>query len=112
MSETAQKSDLGVPATQDEAYALTLDDLISISGRVAAFVGAWDADVIADFETKKGAMVIDSALGLFVATLLTEEFAEDLIDFGTIDVWRWRSIGEVASIVFDAVQAHRKAPNE
>jgi hypothetical protein len=107
LSATTQKSDLGVPATQDEAYALTLDDLISISGRVAAFVGAWDTDVMVESDAKKGAMVIDSALGLFVATLLTEEFAEDLIDFGKIEVWRWRSIGEVAAIVFDAVQAHR-----
>lgn len=112
MSETTQKSDLGVPSTQDEAYALTLDDLISIAGRVAAFVGAWGIDLVAEFDTKKGAMVIDSALGLFVATLLTEEFAEDLIDFGKIEVWRWRSIGEVASIVFDAVQAQRTTQNE
>jgi hypothetical protein len=107
LTEAAEKSDLSVPTTREEAYALTLEELVAVAGRVAAFVGAWDDGLVEQFKREQGEMVIDSALGVFVVTLLTEEFDEDLIDFGKIDVNRWRNIGEVASIVFDAVQGHR-----
>lgn len=107
MTEATSKIDLGVPATREESYGLTLEDFVSVAGRVAAFVGAWDEATVEQFEHELGDMVIDSALGVFVVTLLTEEFEEDLIDFERIDPSRWRTLGDVALIVFEAVQGHR-----
>ncbi|MGX9901319.1 hypothetical protein ACW0JT_18245 [Arthrobacter sp. SA17] len=107
MTAATPKADLGVPTTQEGMYALSPEDMTGICGRVAGFVAAWDDDLKSQFEHEQGAMIIDSAIGLFVLTLLTEEFPQDLIDFAAIDPRLWQTLGGVASIVYEAVQTFR-----
>ncbi|MFJ5859883.1 hypothetical protein ACIQCM_00495 [Pseudarthrobacter sp. NPDC092439] len=107
MTAATSKTELGVPSTQEGMYGLSLEDMTEICGRVAGFVAAWDDDLKTQFEHEQGDMIIDSAIGLFVLTLLTEEFPQDLIDFTAIDPGQWQTLGGVASIVYEAVQSYR-----
>lgn len=107
MTEAMPKTELGVPPTREAMYSLSLEDVIETCGRVAGFVAAWDDDLKTQFEHEQGDMLIDSAVGLFVVTLLTEEFPQDLIDFTAIDPGQWQTLGGVASIVYEAVQSYR-----
>lgn len=104
MPEIVTKSDLGVPSTREEAYELTLDEWISVSTAAAGSAAAWDDETVAAAGLDGGAFAIDSALGLFVVTLLTEQFPEDIINISAVPVGDWRSLGAVAAIVCDAVQ--------
>lgn len=49
-------------------------------------------------------MAIESVVGVFAATFITEAFDAGLIDFKLIEAWQWRSIESVARIIFEAVQ--------
>jgi len=96
-----------VPTTVEEAFTLTIDQWIALTTELAGTVAAWDDDVKAAANSGGAGFAIDSGLGLFIVTYLTELFPDDIIDMSAVPVSDWRSLGTVAAIVFTAVQEFR-----
>lgn len=109
MNATETKVALGVPSTVEDAYALTRDEWIPIVISVARYAAAWDIEQVAAAEADGAGHEIDSALGLFAVVLAIEQFPDDILDVEAMPADHWRSIGTVASIIYEAIQGHRLA---
>ncbi|MDB5340635.1 MAG: hypothetical protein JWN70_6254 [Planctomycetaceae bacterium] len=95
-----------LPATQPEATRLSENEWVGIVSDLAAQLGAWDDEElqnqpIADDDS----VVLDSALGLCVATYVTACYGQEFGDLSKIPPAQWRSARGVAAIIRHAIDA-------
>ncbi|MEO3941669.1 hypothetical protein V3C41_11380 [Paenarthrobacter nicotinovorans] len=102
--QTSAGEGLNAPGTREELAALSLEGMADLVGRVVAYTCAWGDEATSQFEREGVNMAIESVVGVFAATFITEAFDAGLIDFKLIEAWQWRSIESVARIIFEAVQ--------
>lgn len=100
LAETAD----ALPTSRADAILLSESQWVVIVSDLAAQLGAWDDEERKNQATADdGSVVIDSALGLCVATYVTACYGQEFGDLSKIPPSQWKSARGIAGIIREAI---------